>query len=48
MCLISELCKKYPEELVQHRSSGKVIDVLSKQINDPNNKVAINALRIFE
>lgn len=25
-----------------------MIDVLSKQINDPNSKVAINALKVFE
>lgn len=47
MTFISELCSKYSEEIIQHRSSSKIIDVLSKQINDPNVKVASNALKIF-
>jgi phage-related protein len=32
----------------QHKSSSRIIDVLSKQINDPNVKVAINALKVFQ
>lgn len=32
---------------MQHRSSSKIIDVMSKQINDPNVKVATNALKIY-
>jgi hypothetical protein len=47
MNLISDLCRKYTEEVLQHRSSSKFIDVLSKQINDPNVKVATNALKTF-
>jgi hypothetical protein len=31
----------------QHKLSSKVIDLLSKQISDPNLKVASNALTIF-
>lgn len=48
MTLISEICLKFHEEIVQHRSSSKIIDVLSKQINDPNVKVALNALKVFQ
>lgn len=48
MCSISQLSNKYPEEFGQHRCSSKVVDVLSKQINDPNLKVAVNALKIFK
>ena len=33
---------------MQHRSSSRVIDILSKQINDPNVKVATNALKTFQ
>jgi len=33
---------------MQHKSNSKIADVLSKQINDPNLKVAINALKIFQ
>lgn len=47
MTNISQLCKTYTEEILQHRSSSKIMDVLSKQINDPNVKVATNALKIF-
>ena len=32
---------------MQYRSSSRIIDVLSKQINDPNSKVAVNALKVF-
>lgn len=32
---------------MQYRSSSRIIDVLSKQINDPNSKVAANALKVF-
>jgi hypothetical protein len=47
MSQISEICTNHVEEILQHRSNSKVIDVLSKQINDPNTKVAVNALKIF-
>lgn len=38
----------FPDEASQHRINNKIIDVLSKQIGDPNVKVATNALRIFK
>jgi hypothetical protein len=47
MSAIAELCRAYPEEVLQHRSSSRIADILSKQINDPNTKVATNALKIF-
>lgn len=48
MTLISDICSRFPEEIGQHRMSSRIVDVLSKQINDPNAKVALNALRIFQ
>lgn len=33
---------------MQHRLNGKTMDVLSKQIGDPNVKVASNALKILK
>ena len=42
------LIEPYPRELAQHRLSGKIMDVLSKQISDPNFKVATNALKILQ
>ena len=42
------ILEKYPKELAQHRLSGRVMDVLSKQIGDPNVKVAANALKILQ
>jgi hypothetical protein len=47
MTSISIIALNYPEELLQHRCGSKIVDVLSKQINDPNAKVAVNALKIF-
>jgi len=47
MSRISQICQKYVEEVLQHRSNSKIIDIISKQINDPNTKVATNALKIF-
>ena len=47
MSQVGEVCRRFSEEIMQHRSSSRVVDVLSKQINDPNTKVACNALRIF-
>ena len=47
MSQIAEICRKYIEEILQHRSNSKIMDILSKQINDPNTKVATNALKIF-
>ena len=43
-----EIIEPYPKELVQHRLSGKVMDVLSKQMGDPNSKVASGALKILQ
>jgi hypothetical protein len=37
----------YPKEFAEHKLSGKIMDILSKQIGDPNTKVATNALRIL-
>lgn len=48
MTQISQICFQYNEELLQHKSCSRVIDVLSKQINDPNVKVALNALKVFQ
>ena len=42
------LIEPYPKELAQHRLSGKIMDVLSKQVSDPNFKVATNALKILQ
>lgn len=38
----------YPREVGQHRLGGRIMDVLSKQISDPNVKVATNALKIVQ
>lgn len=48
MSEINEIYITYPEEASQHRMNTKFIDVLSKQIGDPNVKVATNALRILK
>ena len=48
MSEISEIYITYPEEASQHRMNTKFIDVLSKQIGDPNVKVATNALKILK
>lgn len=44
---IQELSLQFPVEFAQYKLSSKVVDVLSKQISDPNLKVALNALAIF-
>lgn len=48
MTSISEIYLIFPEEASQHRLNTKFVDVLSKQIGDPNVKVATNALKIFK
>jgi len=44
---IHELSERFPTELAQYKLSSRVADVMSKQISDPNLKVALNALGIF-
>ncbi len=44
---VYEICDQYPEEAMQHRHSGKIIDVFSKQISDPNVKVSLNSLKLL-
>lgn len=44
---IKKLAMQYPNEFVQYRSSCHVMDILSKQIAEPNLKVSTNAMEIF-
>lgn len=44
---VHQLASQYLLEMSQHKLSSKVVDLLSKQISDPNLKVATNALTIF-
>ena len=46
--IYESLLVPYPRETAQHRLGGRIMDVLSKQISDPNVKVATNALRIVQ
>lgn len=38
---------KFPQEFVQYRSSCHFLDILGKQIAEPNMKVSVNAMEIF-
>jgi hypothetical protein len=44
---VGDLSLKFPAEMSQYKMNSKVMDILSKQISDPNLKVAMNALNIF-
>ena len=48
MIKLIELAKVYPEEISQHKAGTKMMDILSRQINDPNSKVSTNALTLFK
>lgn len=45
---IINMIKNYPKEMTQYRMSSKAMDAISRQINDPNIKVALNALNLFK
>jgi aspartokinase-like uncharacterized kinase len=45
---IVDIIKKFPEETAQHKMGAKCMDLIGKQINDPNSKVSTNALNLFK
>lgn len=44
---IAAIAKNFPSEMSQYRLNTRVIEVFAKQSNDPNSKVATNALTLF-
>ena len=44
---LASIAKEFPEEISQFRLSTRVVEVFAKQSNDPNAKVATNALTLF-
>lgn len=44
---VGEILEQYPQELTQYKLAPRVMDAMSRQVNDPNPKVAVAALSLF-
>jgi hypothetical protein len=44
---LAAIAKEFPAEMSQYRLNTRIIEIFAKQSNDPNAKVATNALTLF-
>ena len=44
---VKNLALRHPNEFVQYRSSTHFVDVMCKQINEPNMRVSMGSMSVF-